>query len=315
MEFWEGPTMGYIGLELMPIFNTPAQSATYPVIPKEVLMKIPDVSRAPRGNYNRGDWNYERGKFSTSEKGWEEPIDDTERSLMDREAPGVADMIATRRAMGHILRAQEKRIADKLFNASNFTAHALTNEWDDATSATPIKDIKDAKLAFRTQCGMLPDALVIAYSTFEDLKNCDDVVNRLKYTFPGMDINRMSSAQLAAVFDVPRVIIGGSVYDSAKKNKTASITDVWNKEYAALVKIASGGADLLEPGLGRTFLWTEDSPTNAIVEQYREEQTRSDIFRVRHHVDEAFMKSYDDTGAAVSDIAAACVYLISNVTT
>jgi len=314
LEFVEGPTMGFIGLEVMPVFLTPESSATYPVIPKEALLSVPDVSRAPRAAYQRDDWEYERGTFLTSEKGTEEPIDDSERKLYERQVPGSADFIATTRAYKKILRSQEKRIADKMFNATNFTAHAVTNEWDDAANATPIDDVSDGKAAFRLQCGMLPDALVIAYSTFENLKNCDQIVDRIKYTYPGIDIANMNSLQLAQAFGVPRVLIGGSVYNSAGKGLAASITDIWNHEYASLVKISSG-PDVTVPGVGRTFLWTDDSPQNPIVESYREEKIRSDIFRCRHHVDEALMQSKDDTGTVVSNIAAACVYLFSNITT
>ena len=56
------------------------------------------------------------------------------------------------------------------------------------------------------------------------------------------------------------------------------------------------------PCLGRTFLWANDSPANLMVEQYREEQTRSTIYRSRQHVDEAFVFS----GAG---------YLLGNLTT
>lgn len=314
MEYVEGGT-GTIGLELMPLFPTALQSASYPVIPKEALLELSDVSRAPRGAYNRGSWEYERGKFATVERGREEPVDDGERALLEGETnPGAADEMATRRAMGIILRAQEKRVADKLFNATNFTAHSLVNEWDDTAAATPITDVATGIAAFRSQCGMLPDALVIAWYTFQALKNNTQIVERLKYTFPGIDINRMTSDQLAAVFNVPQVYVGGAVYNSAGVGLDATIADIWNKEYAALVKI-SRGMDLTQPGLGRTFLWTEDSPQNAIVEQYREEQIRSDVFRVRHNTDEALMQSFDASGSVVSNIAAACVYLWDNVTT
>ena len=88
MEFTEGPQLGYIGLEVMPIFRSALQSATYAVIPKEVMLKIHNTDRAPRAMYNRGDWEYERGLFSTGEQGWEEPLDDVERALMDQEAEG-----------------------------------------------------------------------------------------------------------------------------------------------------------------------------------------------------------------------------------
>ncbi len=314
MEFFEGNTMGFIGLEVMPIFRTGKQASTYPVIPKEALMSVPDVSRAPRGKYQRDDWEYERGMFSTAEKGTEEPLDDSERSLFDQESAGMADLIATRRAYLKIMRGQEKRIAGKIFNDANFTAHPVTNEWDDPVDAEPIDDVNTGILSFRSACGMLPDALIIAYSTFLKLKNCDQIVDRLKYTFPGIDINNMNSQQLAAVFGVPRVLIGGGVYNSGGKGLDAITADIWSNEHAALVKIASG-PDFSIPGIGRTFLWTEDSPQNPIVESYREEERRSDVFRVRHNVDEALMQSKDDDGNVVSNIAAACVYLFSNITT
>jgi hypothetical protein len=226
----------------------------------------------------------------------------------------MADFVATQRGMNHVMRAQEKRIADKVFDDSTFTAHPITEEWDDASNAVPIDDVNDGIISFRSACGMLPDALVIAFSTFLDLKNCDQVVDRLKYTFPGIDINRMTSAQLAAVFNLPRVLIGGAVYDSSGKGVDTVVADLWSNEYAALVKISSG-PDLTQPGIGRTFLWTEDSPQNPIVEQYREDQTRSDIFRVRHNTDEALMQSFDNNNTVKSNIAAACIYLMSNITT
>jgi len=314
MEYVEGATMGLIGLEVFPIFKTPKNSSTFSVIPKEALLKLQDTARAPRGGYNRGDFPYERGKYITSEQGWEEPIDDTERALFDQEAPGMADFIATNRAMGIIMKGQEKRIADKLFNASNFTANSITHEWDDSANAVPINDVNTGITAFRIQCGMLPDALVIAYSTFMDLRVCDQIIDQLKYTFPGIDLNNMTSMQLAQLFGVPRVLVGGAVYDAAGKGIDSSISDIWSNEYAALVKISSG-PDLTQPGVGRTFVWTEDSAENPIVEQYREEAIRSDVYRVRHNVDERLIQSIDTSEAVKSNVAAACVYLFDNITT
>ncbi len=317
MEYVEDIVSQPIGLRVMPLFPTTEKSSTYPVIPAEALLETPDTSRAPRGLYNRSDWEYERGKYITSEHGWEEPVDDTERALLEGEAsPGLADFIGTKRAWGIIMRGQEKRIASAVFNDANFTAHAVTNEWDDALNATPITDVNDGMLSVRSACGLLPNALILSYSTFINLKNCDQIVNRLKYTFPGIDINKMTSSQLAAVFNIENVLIGGAVTNSANKGVAASISDIWSNEYAMLTRIAAQGSrDIVEPCIGRTFLWTEDSKSNAIVETYREENRRSDVIRVRHNVDEALICSYDDAGAVDSNISAACSYLFSNITT
>lgn len=312
MEFYETEITDFIGLQVMPLFPTAVQAASYPVIPKEAMLKLFDTSRAPRGAYKRDDFEYERGKYATSEQGWEEPVDDTERSLLDQEAPGIADIVATRRAMSMIMRNQEKRIANLLFNTSNFTDHAVSVKWNTPATAAPIDDVKDGIASFRTASGMKPDALIINYQTMLDLKVCDQVVDQIKYTFPGIDIMGMGASQLAQLFGVPRVLIAGGVYDSKGKGIASTISELWNYAYAMLVKIGSG-RDILQPCVGRTFLWTADSPGNAVVEEYREEKIRSDVYRVRHHVSEEMLKSYDTSGTVVSNISAACGYLMSNI--
>jgi hypothetical protein len=313
-EFVEGPQLGYIGLEVMPVFRTAQQAATYPVIPKEALLKIQNTDRAPRAMYNRGDWEYERGLFSTAEQGWEEPLDDVERELFDQEAEGEADRVATARAWNHIMRGQEKRIADAIFNETNFTANAVSTEWDkySAASADPVGDVKDGIVAFIAQCGMMPDALVISFTTYNDVSRCLKVQDLLKYTFPGIDLNNLQSPQLARLFGVPKVLVAGAVYDSGGVGQDATISNIWSYEYASLIKIGSG-QDITQPCIGRTFLWTEDSPQNPIVEQYREENRRSDIYRVRHHVGEQLIASRNTSDTIVSNISAACHYLMDNI--
>ena len=306
------PGMGFIGLEVMPIFTVIEQSSQFPVIPKEALLKIQDTRRAMRGGYNRSDYEFEEGYYVTRENGWEEPVDDRERNLYRNKFD--CDVVAVERATNHILRGQEQRIANKVFNESNLTAHAVANEWDDTANATPIDDVNAGKKAIRSACGMLPNALIISYSTFLNLKRCDQVVELLKYTFLGIDINRMTAQQLAAVMDVERVLVGGAVHDSANKGQEAFISDLWSNEYAMLTRV-SNSRDITEPCIGRTFLWTEESADNVVTEEYREESRRSDIFRVRHDTDERLIASIDENGAEKSKIYQAVSYLFSNITT
>lgn len=314
LEYIETAMMGYIGLKVMPVFRTGVQSGSFPVIPKEVLLKLEKTDRAPRGAYNRGSWEYERGIFSTSEQGWEELVDDVERALLDQEAPGTADMVATQRAMNFILRGQERRIASTLFNSSNYTANAVTTEWDTAATCTPIDDVATGISSFRKACGMFPDALVLPWDNYVSAKNSDQVVDRVKYTFPGIDIANMGPRILAQAMGVPDVWVAGAVYDSTGEGLSSTIADVWSNEYGALVK-TNASMDITAACVGRTFLWTEDSPSNPVVEEYREEDKRSDVYRVRHNVGEIRCQSKNSSAAVVSDISAACVYLFSNLHT
>ena len=70
-EFYkDAPQRGFIGLQVMPVFEVPQVSMDYPKIPIEAFMKLQKTSRARRGNYNRSDYEFETGTFKCEEHGW-----------------------------------------------------------------------------------------------------------------------------------------------------------------------------------------------------------------------------------------------------
>ena len=97
---------------------------------------------------------------------------------------------------------------------------------------------------------------------------------------------QVSIQLLAEYFGVDRVLVAGGVYNNANKGLAKSIARIWSSSYAMLCVTSSGGQDLREPSLGRTFMWTQDSPTPVVVESYREEQIRSNVIRARQNTAE-----------------------------
>ena len=110
----EADQRGFIALLLLPIFEVMQQSAQYPIIPLESLLKLEETSRAARGKYNRSDYKFDFGNYSCKENGWEEVVDDREAALYARYFD--AEEVATKRAIDIILRGQEARVAAKVFN-------------------------------------------------------------------------------------------------------------------------------------------------------------------------------------------------------
>ncbi|MDY6903695.1 MAG: hypothetical protein SWH61_03325 [Thermodesulfobacteriota bacterium] len=306
--------MGMIAGKILPYFPVALQAFGFPVLPKEMMLKLKETARAPRAAYGRGDWQWENGIYMTKENGWEEPVDDREKAmyatLFDAEA------VAAKRANKIVLHAREKRVSDLVFNTTRFSGHAVSNEWSDAVNATPITDVKDARQAVELQCGMTPNALITDSTTFDCIKECDQIVERIKYTFPGIEITDMNAAQVAQALGVKYLLVGGGVYDAAGENKDANITRFWPSDQVMLTRIAEDN-DITEPCIGRTFYWTEESGSEgevkAIVETYREDKTRGDVVRVRHDSDEALLASHDDSKAIKSDIAAAVSYRMTNI--
>ena len=289
----------FIGLKAAPTVDVQFQAADYPIIPIEALLSIPETKRAARGHYSRSDWEFEMDTYSCAENGWEEVVDDVEANLYSRYFD--VEQICTRRAMGIVLRNQEKRIADMLFNTDNFTEATITHEWDDATNAVPMTDVKLGHITIKEATGLRANTLIISWSTFLDLGINKQILDRIKYTNPNVSKGELSTDMLALAFGVDQVLVGGGRYNTAKKGQDASLSNIWSNEYAMLCRVENG-PDITQPCLARTFLWTADSPTNVVVETYREDQSRGDVIRVRHNTDEEF-------------IIPACGYLMENITT
>ena len=283
----------FIGTSVMPIFKTQKQKSVYPAITRESLTRNADTKRAMRGNYNRDGFSAKDKSYNCQEHGLEGILDDSEREMYASDFD--AELITTKITMRRVLQAQEKRIASALFNTSTFTGSALYTDvsgsapWD-AVGSKVISQIRTAKSKVRSNCGMKPNALIMSSTNIERLKANTEIVDLIKYTSRPTDAEVRTA--LADLFGVKYIFEGKAIQNTAKEGKTFVSGDIWSDDYVLLAIVANDGQDLSQPGIGRTFLWEADSPDNAVVEQYRAEDVRSDIYRVRQHVDEQLIDSY-----------------------
>lgn len=284
----------FIGLEVLPIFETPSDASDYPIMPREAILKLPETKRGPRGTYGRDDWEFELGQFSTQEHGLEEVISDKEARLYRRFFQ--AELVAGRRIVSKLLRSLEKRIAEAVFNISNFTVHNVSTEWDDAT-ADILTDIVTGKAAIREATGLVPDTLIVGYDTYVKMSYNTAMISQIKYVSQAVEEGILPPSVLARFLGLKQILVGDAIYDSAGKGLATSAAEVWDHEYAMLCKVAESRgseSDILEPCIGRTFMWNVDSPRVINTEAYREEQRRSGVVRVRHELIEQIF--YADAG-------------------
>jgi hypothetical protein len=271
----------FIATKVFPIFQTDEKEADFPFLPVEALLDMPSTIRAPRSNYPRGDYEFKADNFSCVEHGWEEPVDEVEARLYAKFFD--AEEVAARRATGIILRNQEKRVADMLFNEGNFTVHNVTKSWNDKADSTPIEDVNAGKQAIHDALGVRANCLVLTYPAVLALSVCEEIIDRVQsdITVEG----ELDAKALAKIFLVDQILVAGGRYNTANAGQDAVLGDIWSSAYAMLCRISSD-RDLRVPQIGRTFLWTGDSPENIIVESYEEKQKRSMIIRCRQHTDE-----------------------------
>jgi len=305
MEFdLEADAAGMVANRVFPIVEVQKQAGVFGKIPLEQLLQKRETRRAPGSAYNRGNWKFDDATFACVEHGAEEPVDDREAEMFADYFD--AEVISTMRAYSAVLRNAEQRVADAVFNTSTWTGGSLTtgvtNEWDDAVNAVPITDVEAAVQAVYDGSGLWANALIINRKVFRNLRNSEQVIERINSAGAGSPskASDVTTDMLAAIFDLEHIIVGGTSKNTANEGQSASVGQIWSDEYAMVCKIANSN-DFREPCIGRTFHWSQDGSTpGGTIETYREEQTRADIVRVRHDVDEIVL--YAEAGHLLSNI-------------
>ncbi len=276
---------GFVGGEIFPFFDTRLQRANFTKVPVESLLRNVNTRRSSRGHYSQDDQDLEQDNYSCEEHGHEQLVDDRDRAIYAYAVE--AERLAAERALAVVMRDHERQIADAAFDTAVFTGAltgAGTAAWSNKTSATPIKDIHDALIAVRNNCGMMANAIVMSWELFIELQTIDEITDRLKH-WGGDDPKQHTPQALASLFNVDRIIIGGAVKNTAGKSLDASISGIYPNDKILIAKLCTSG-DLREPCLGRTFHFVEDGSSQGVtVEQYRDEARRADIIRARMDYD------------------------------
>lgn len=308
MEEWQADARrhNYIALRVLPVVPVEKAISTYPSMPREELLNLRDVKRHG-SRYNRAEWRFDMLPYATEEYGIEYPVDMRQQSIY-RDLFDI-ESVSARLAQGDVVRAAEYRVSQLVFNATTWNGASLTtgvtNEWDDLANATPIVDINAARLIIFNETGLWANKLAINRKVFNNLRNCDEIIERINSTGAGDRTlpTDITAEKLAQVFDLDEVIVGGMPYNSAKEGAAADLSCLWSDEYAMLFVGANEGDPIDIPCIGRTFHYAEDgSVIGGMVESYDEPQARGRVIRVRHDVVEKV-------------ILPECGHLLSNITT
>lgn len=305
---------GFIAQRVLPFFPVALQSAPFPKVKLESVLRDVKTRRAPGAPYNRVSGEFEQDSYATEEHGLEELLDDRERRMYAQSLD--LGMIASQRIAIQLATEAEKRAAALLFNASTWTGAALTTgvstEWSTVSTATPMADVAAAisKVRLGTSgaggAGINPMTLVgiCDWTVFNNLRRCAEIKSEMKYA--GIDDPLMPWADAAAVIakalGLRDLIVAGGVKNAAHRGLSRSLESIWDDEYFMVAKIADGN-DLRRPCVGRTFVWEGDGAAAAgTFEEYREDQTRSQVFRARHDVLEKVL--YVEAAHLLSNITA-----------
>lgn len=298
---------GFIGNRVLRAREVGKNSGDFGKVPLKQLLQSRDTRRAPGATYARDTFEFEKASFSVIEYGKEEPLDDAQLAMYGDIVD--AETIAADRAMEAVLNQYERDVAAAVYNPAVWTGASLTtaivNEWDDFANATPVNDVMAAVNAVENASGLEPNALVINKFQFRNLLQCNQIVDRIKYT-QTPTVGQLRNA-LADLLGLEYILVAGGMKNTANEGQAAALSRIWSNEYAMVCRVATSD-DPQEPCIGRTFVWTGDGPAApgdsgtlaVIMEEYREEKVRGSVYRARNNRDLVIL--YAQAGHLLSNI-------------
>jgi hypothetical protein len=303
----EARDLGFISDQVLPPFPVNKVTGTFKVIPVEALLAERDTARASGGTYSRQKYKFEEDNYTCREHGAEEVVDD--RDVAIHKSFFQAEVLATSRARGAVMLNREIRVAAAVFNTSTWTGATLTtavsSAWSGPVSSQPVQDVFAASEKIFEGTGLQANSLVLNRKVLQYLRNCDEVVERLKYS-KVVNPAKITVEDLAELLfpDVPgaRLIVAGAPRNTLNAGQASvSMARIWSDAYAFVARI-SDSTDLADPCVGRTLHFVSDgSELPCKIETYRSEDRRSDIVRCRHDVAEKIL--YTGAGHLLTNIA------------
>jgi len=289
-ELMEEITFDELGLQadvIAPGVGVSEIAASFPVLPREVRMKVPDTARHSDGSYASGQWEWNQDAYICYEFGFQEPVDNVSNMVHSKFID--QEEISTQLAYEGLLLGRESRVASALFNTTTFTGAtntvAITHEWDDATNAVPLANIDAAYAILRAKCGLARSrmSLILSDDLIDYFFKTTEVVGLSKYTIIAQTMGKAAKLQwMADYLGIKEVIETSALYDTAALSSAASIGKFWSNEYAMLCLLDKSSTSLKTRGVIRQVVYSPYS-SNYVLESYEKPDFNQTIIRAREY--------------------------------
>lgn len=280
-------TEGFIAREAAPVIDVAKQAGNVGRIPVAQLLQTPEINRAPRSDYKRGQFTFTTDTYSTTERGYEEVVDEQEVEMYGSYM--AVEMMTALRARRIVLQDYELEVAAALFNTTTFASGqslsgAGAHQWDSRANATPRDDVTAAKNQVFKNSGFWPNTAIMSAQLFNHLVVTDDLTNLIKYS--GKDdpkARNITKAAVAEALNLDRILIAGQAQNTADEGQSATIASIWDPTMCLICRtVEPDNEDYREVCVARTFHWAAAGSTiDGTTESYPDPRVRGEVIRVR----------------------------------
>ena len=263
----------FVADEVFPVVPTSKQSDAYFTYERGEFNRDEAVERAPATESAGGTYEIGNDTYFSRVYAFHRDVPDQVRANQDD--PIDLDREASRFVSQKALLRKEVNWVTNYFTAGNpgdtwtfdvdgnATASAAFDPTDnannqkvfwDAANSTPIEDVRQGKRFVLEETGYEPNTLTLGKAVYDTLLDHPDIVGRIDR---GQTPNGPAIAtrmNLAALFEVERVLVMSAIQNTAAKGATAVHSFIGGKH--ALLSYRPAAAGIMTPSAGYTFSWT-----------------------------------------------------------
>lgn len=276
----------YIADRVFPIMPVKKTSDLYRVYDRN--FRIPETKRASKGEARQHIFEVSTAGYRLEHHALKDFVGDTEADNYD-----LADLRAdvTEELTDVIMRRREKSVAD-LFTSTNWSlgvSLAAANAFSaNTTVSNPVPLFDTGASTIIQNSGFPPNFIVLPRDGFVACKNHVSVLDRVKYTSADM-----TPQMLAALFEVPELLVPLASVDTAAPGVASSISPIFPDH--AFLGYKPARPSPMQPSCGYIF-----EKTRSLVKRWRVEEREADCIEVNKQYQAKVVASL--TGYLIKDI-------------
>lgn len=267
----------YIASEMFPEVPVKKDSDLYRIYERD--FRLPETIRSPKGVAREASFNVTTGQYILAQHSLKDYVSDRDAENYD-----ISDLRAdtTEFLTDKILLRLESDVAQLFINQTSSgntntswsLKHSLSaaQQWSaDTVTSNPIPQMDTAATVILENSGQVANYAMLPHRCLIAAKNHVSVIDRIKYT--SADI---TPAMIAGLFDVPQLLVGKAVVDTAAEGLAASISPIWGDNVFMGYKPAK--ASPMAPSAG--YIFRNNIP---MVKRWRAEERQSEAIEVNLH--------------------------------
>jgi hypothetical protein len=250
--------------------------------------------RGPGSRAKRSGFPIDWASIATKEYAFASEVTDEDRRFSKSKfaPPLQPDQDAIEFATDKVDMSKEVRIAEMITGGTwmdgNVGGEDAEGLWSPVGSTnTFLSDITKGTKAIQANSGVKPNCLAIDYATYMALKECEAVLDKIKYTQRGV----LTAELLAALLDLDEVLVGEAIVNTAKEKKTGT---EFTAKYIWEVNTGKGmgflfnrpkapGRKVPAPGYQARVAYDDGSPRRTTT--WREPAEHQDVYEVAEETD------------------------------